>query len=46
VVESRRTAFAVPGWVESVPSPVGRLERAVERVPFLGGSVVYIVRAA
>ena len=46
VVESRRTAFAVPGWVQSVPLPVQRVERVVERVPVLGGSVVYVVRAA
>ena len=46
MVESRRTAFAVPGWVQSVPLPVERVERVVERVPVLGGSVVYVVRAA
>ncbi len=45
VVERRRTAFAVPGWVRSVPRPVARVERVVERVPFLGGSIVYVVRA-
>jgi 2-polyprenyl-3-methyl-5-hydroxy-6-metoxy-1,4-benzoquinol methylase len=46
VVERRRTAFAVPGWVQSVAGPVERVERVVERVPFLGGSIVYVVRAA
>jgi trans-aconitate methyltransferase len=45
-VERKRTAFAVPGWVQRVPQPVARVERVAERVPFLGGSVVYVVRAA
>jgi len=46
VIERRRTAFAVPGWVQSVPRSVARAERAVERLPFVGGSVIYMVRAA
>ena len=37
----RTTAFLVPGFVQSVPRPVARVERALERVPVLGGSVVY-----
>jgi trans-aconitate methyltransferase len=45
-VERWRTAFAVPGWVQTVPRPLERVERVAERVPFLGGSVVYVVRAA
>jgi trans-aconitate methyltransferase len=44
-VESRRTAFALPGSVQQAPRTLATLERAVERVPFLGGSVVYVVRA-
>ena len=43
-VESKRTAFAVPGWVQRVPRPLAAIEHVVERVPFLGGSVVYEVR--
>lgn len=40
-VVDRTTAFLVPGLVRSVPRPVARLERSLERVPVLGGSVVY-----
>ncbi len=40
-VEERSTAFVVPGFVPSVPRPVGRVERWLERVPVLAGSVVY-----
>ncbi|HEX2301999.1 MAG TPA: class I SAM-dependent methyltransferase [Gaiella sp.] len=35
------TAFVVPGFVRSVPRPVARVERMLERVPVLGGSVIY-----
>ncbi len=40
-VLERTTAFLVPGFVESVPRPVGRLERRLEGVRRLGGSLVY-----
>ena len=40
-VVDRSTAFAVPGAVQSVPPLVARAERVLERVPGLGGSVVY-----
>ena len=44
VIHSRRYAFAIPGWVDRVPAPLERLERLCERVPVLGGSVVYELR--
>lgn len=45
-IRDRSTAFVVPGAVGSVPPFVSALERLLERVPFLAGSVVYrIVRA-
>ena len=37
------TAFLVPGAVQAVPPLVGRLEGMLERLPVLGGSVVYRV---
>ena len=37
----RTTAFVVPGSFGRVPGAVARLERVVERVPGLGGSVFY-----
>jgi trans-aconitate methyltransferase len=40
-VARRRTAFVVPGFVRSVPGPLVRAETLLERVPVLGGSVVY-----
>ena len=40
-VVERSTAFVVPGAVRSVPRLLERLEMLLERVPFLGGSVVY-----
>ena len=40
------TAFLVPGSVRSVPRPVARAESMLERVPLLGGSVVYRVSTA
>ena len=40
-VLGRTTAFLVPGFVQSVPGPVARAERRLERVRGLGGSVVY-----
>jgi trans-aconitate methyltransferase len=40
-VLGRTTAFLVPGFVQSVPRPVAWAERRLERVPLLGGSVVY-----
>jgi trans-aconitate methyltransferase len=40
-VLERTTAFLVPGFVRSVPRPVSWAERRLERVPLLGGSVVY-----
>ena len=45
-VIERATAFLVPGTVQSVPRPVARIERALERIPVLGGSVVYRVAPA
>ena len=44
VIHSRRYAFAIPGWVEKVSAPLERLERLCERVPLLGGSIVYELR--
>ena len=40
-VARRTTAFVVPGFVRSVPGPLVWAETHVERVPLLGGSVVY-----
>ena len=40
-VLARSTAFLVPGFVQSVPRPVARMERRLERVRRIGGSVVY-----
>lgn len=37
----RSTAFTIPGFVSSVPSPFAAAERLLERVDVLGGSVVY-----
>jgi trans-aconitate methyltransferase len=45
-VADRRTAFVVPGFVRTVPDVVRRLEHVLERVPVLGGSVVYRVSTA
>ena len=45
-IVSRSTAFLVPGRIDSVPRPVARLERALESVAVLGGSVVYRVAPA
>ena len=42
IIESS-TAFLVPGSVRSVPRLVERVESMLERVPLLGGSVVYRV---
>ena len=46
VVVERSTAFLVPGAIRSVPRFVERLESVLERVPVLGGSVVYRVSPA
>jgi trans-aconitate methyltransferase len=43
---SASTAFVVPGAIRSVPRPVARAERLLERVPVLGGSVVYRLEPA
>ena len=40
-VVSRSTAFLIPGSVRAVPSPLARLERLLERIPEIGGSVIY-----
>jgi trans-aconitate methyltransferase len=40
-VAERQTAFVFPGFVRAVPGPLRRLETLLERVPVLGGSVVY-----
>ena len=45
-VVERSTAFVVPGAVGSVPVVVERLESLLERVPVLGGSVVYRISPA
>jgi trans-aconitate methyltransferase len=45
-VESKRFALALPGSVTRPPRTLVALERAVERVPILGGSVAYVVRPA
>jgi trans-aconitate methyltransferase len=44
-LRSWRHAFVVPGSVDRVPKPVALLERALERIPGLGGSLVFVVRA-
>ena len=41
----RATAFVVPGAVRSVPRAVARVERIVEQIPVIGGSVVYALDA-
>jgi trans-aconitate methyltransferase len=45
-IASRSTAFVVPGAIQSVPEAVVRAERFLERVPVLGGSVVYRLEPA
>ncbi len=45
-VQKRTTAFVVPGFVGSVPRPVAWVERRLERIPVLGGSVVYRLEPA
>lgn len=45
-VEACATAFLVPGAVQRVPRFVASAERLLERVPVLGGSVVYRLSAA
>jgi trans-aconitate methyltransferase len=40
-VVARTTAFVFPGFVQSVPRPLERVEALLERIPILGGSVVY-----
>jgi 2-polyprenyl-3-methyl-5-hydroxy-6-metoxy-1,4-benzoquinol methylase len=40
------TAFVVPGTIQSVPRLVARAERLLERLPVLGGSVVYRLEPA
>jgi trans-aconitate methyltransferase len=45
-VVSRSTAFVVPGAVRSVPRVIARVESALERVPVLGGSLVYRITSA
>jgi 2-polyprenyl-3-methyl-5-hydroxy-6-metoxy-1,4-benzoquinol methylase len=45
-IAGRSTAFVVPGAVRSVPRLVTRAERLLERVPVLGGSVVYRLEPA
>ena len=43
---SRSWLHAFPACVRSVPTPAARLERLVERVPPLAGSVAYVLRRA
>ncbi len=38
---SKRYAFLFPGWLPGLPAPLATVERALERVPVLGGAVVY-----
>jgi trans-aconitate methyltransferase len=40
-VRDRRYAFLFPGFIESVPRPLARIERVLEGLRPLGGSVVY-----
>jgi SAM-dependent methyltransferase len=40
-IRDRRYAFLFPGCVQDVPSRLARLESALERFRFVGGSVVY-----
>jgi SAM-dependent methyltransferase len=44
-LSSRRTAFVFPGSVDRVPRPLAWIERRLERLPGLGGSVVFVARA-
>src|SRR5262249_30067992 len=43
-IDTKRYAFLFPGWVDSLPPPLLLLEGRLERVPFLGGAVVYRLR--
>ncbi|MER3410148.1 MAG: hypothetical protein C4306_08630 [Thermoleophilia bacterium] len=38
---TKHYAFLFPGWLRRVPPPLAAVERALERVPFLGGAIVY-----
>jgi trans-aconitate methyltransferase len=40
-VRDRRYAFLFPGFIQSVPRPLARIERVLEGLRPLGGSVVY-----
>lgn len=43
-IEGRRTAFVIPGAIQHPPRFVQRLERRLEGISVLGGSVVYRLR--
>lgn len=45
-IAGRSTAFVVPGAIPRVPPAVERVERLLERIPGLGGSVVYRLTSA
>lgn len=45
-VESRTWLHLFPACVRSVPVPVARVERLLERLPPLAGSVAYVLRRA
>lgn len=45
-IVERSTAFLIPGAVDTVPRFIERLEARLERVPVLGGSVVYRISHA
>jgi SAM-dependent methyltransferase len=40
-IEGKSHAFLFPGWLPSLPKPLGALERLLEGVPVLAGAVVY-----
>jgi SAM-dependent methyltransferase len=43
-IEERRFAFLFPGWIQQLPPGLMKVERIGERLRFLGGSVVYVLR--
>ncbi len=44
-IASRNSVFLFPGCVQHMHPLLARLERLFERVPFLGGSIVYLLMA-
>jgi ubiquinone/menaquinone biosynthesis C-methylase UbiE len=46
MIRERSTAFVVPGALDTVPRALAAAERRLERVPVLGGSVLYRIEPA